>query len=244
MNNTNKYFDKQPIQKFLLNPNKSFKIIKLKYLEKEKKCIKELNVKNSLFNYFGLLDALNFNNIKDFFSNLDNNVFNCQIITRLIKKLAKQVCSCYKKKALWLKIESSTPNNKFDMVRWHYDGNYYKIDDDMIQTKFITTLKGPGTLLIEPNQQLRQKFEEIFFNMDMTVTDDTIRKQVRELLKNNTKKQLKNNEGTIFITANKLYNKFAIHSEPPINEDRIFLSIMVGTEEQIEELKQKFNKKN
>jgi hypothetical protein len=50
-------------------------------------------------------------------------------------------------------------------------------------------------------------------------------------------KQLQNNEGLIFIVGNT--KKALIHSGPPMTEERIFISILPGTEKQIENLKKK-----
>ena len=67
-----------------------------------------------------------------------------------------------------------------------------------------------------------------------------VRKKQNAIFARKKVKQLKNNEGLIFIVGNK--EKALIHSEPSMKEERIFISILPGTEKQIENIKKRWNR--
>jgi hypothetical protein len=47
-------------------------------------------------------------------------------------------------------IRDSMPNNDYDIPRWHKDGNFFPHNKEETSTsKFVTVMKGPGTLLIK-----------------------------------------------------------------------------------------------
>jgi len=59
----------------------------------------------------------------------------------------------------WLAIRVTEPNNEFIIPRWHKDGNYFA--SNSITAKFITVLKGPGTLLIRSNKKVNDIYNKI-----------------------------------------------------------------------------------
>ena len=64
--------------------------------------------------------------------------------------------------------------------------------------------------------------------------------KTNKVFENKKVKQLKNDEGLIFIVGN--LDKALIHSEPPMHSFRIFISILPGTGEQIAGLKKRWNR--
>lgn len=222
------------MHKFLDNPsNESFKLFDIKYTKKEKKCLDLFNV-DDFYNYdhYGSSELLG---LQDF---LGKNTKKCiDTVYILIQRITNDVLKAYKKDYCWLTVRISLPNNSYDIPRWHTDGNFYdSIKKNEKQSKFIITLKGPGTLLINPDDDTRDKFSSL--NTHKILTKDEIRMKGYDLLKNENIIKA-NNQGIIFFVGN--VELAAIHSEPPINEKRIFLSILPGHESEINELKKRWN---
>lgn len=116
-------------------------------------------------------------------------------------------------------INTSLPNNEFNMPRWHTDG--YPNN-----SKFVTVLKGPSTLFIDDKDSTSRK---IYFTIE-----DLLIKEYKKILAKKLKDckiiQPQNNQGTIFLTDAPVNNTTiaGIHSEPPFNEKRFFIGIMCG----------------
>jgi len=115
---------------------------------------------------------------------------------------------------------------------------FYHSHRDKLQTKFITTLKGPTTLVLETTTDEKEHFFELQKYKDKFITnisdsDMDERKYISENIKG-TRIHLTNNNGLIFVAGDK--DKCLIHSEPKHDDERIFLSILPGTKEEIDEL--------
>jgi hypothetical protein len=233
------------INKFINNPNKSFKIINLNINDKIKDILSNINInQNNVFNYFGKkrldLQSNEYKSLIQLFNTDDNNIESIILLCKFIRKLLLEVCKEYNKNYCWITIRISTPSNYFDIHRWHYDGNYYKSDN--IQTKFIITLKGDSTLIINPNNKIKKDFFNIKVDQNKLNDKELMKTQ---LLKNkvvSNEKIININtliNGIISISANP---KLAtIHSEPPIKNNRIFLSILPMTKNEMNDLKLRWN---
>ena len=250
------------IHNFVTNPKKSFNFYKLNYSTEEKNTIKKFKIiKDGTLDYYGTPDSMDINKIMDFFTKIGNNKINDSIIiSNIIKKLCIEVCNGFSenKIACWLSIRVSLPNNRFTIPRWHMDGKFYNVNlrnvqSNDIQLKFITTLKGQGTLLANPTKKIKSKYWTIT-NGNSTDPKTEFKKRMddRVIIDNLLQKfkiQSKNDEGVIFVcTANDRNNYMirGLHSEPDIVEPRIFISILPGTEREIKELqdgrkKQEYN---
>ena len=224
-----------------------FEIYKIKYSKKEIDTIKNfnLNTENDTFDHYGDLKSLD---IFDFIQSIgENNKEAVSIIEKLIKKICKVTIAGFNKKYFWISIRFSNPNTLFDIPRWHRDGKYF-MDSQDEQAKFIITLKGPGTLLIEKNidaknildehdKTLHNKISNLSVDEKIKIiTSDENKKELDEKLNSFNKVQLSNDEALIF------YSNSLIHSEPKIDKQRIFISILPGEKTQIETLKNRFNK--
>ena len=224
------------ISNFIYNPNKSFKIIKLNISNNLKNILLNLNINDNIYNYYGKknLDIKSNDYISLFNSfKINNDIKSIHLLCKFIKKLLLEVCNEYNKKYCWLTIRVSTPNKFYDIPRWHIDGNYYKSDN--IQSKFILTLKGNSTLIINPNQKIRKDFLNIHnkHELEMRLLSNKIVSN-EKIININT---LIN--GVIIISTN--HKLATIHSEPPIQENRIFLSILPLTKNELNELKLRWN---
>jgi len=144
-----------------------------------------------------------------------------------LKEIASDVVKASGKETAWICLRSFIPTNRFDLPRWHVDGHYYRSDEpeDLI-FKFALTLVGPTTLFYPISRELRK------------TTEKTVRN--RQYMKNVCKQENivspKIGEGALFISG-QYTSVAALHSEPPIHENRLFLSIVPCSEKQIIALK-------
>ena len=227
---------KNIITKFINNHKKSYKILKLKINNNIKKLLEQFNINNfSCFNHYDENKLLDLEKLKLFIKNIGNNSDkSINLLSKFIKNLLNNVCKEYNKKYSWLTIRISKANDNFNIPRWHYDGYFYKNEVDKIQTKFLLTLKGPSTLVINPSEKIKNKFMKIKDNSKKWNDKEFIKTRLKrnKIVKNEKIKKIKSLiNGLISIS------KITIHSEPPIKKDRIFLSILPMTKEECEFMK-------
>lgn len=226
------------ISNFIKNPKTQYKIIKLNINKNIIDILNKFIIDDfSCFNHCDENKLLNLDKLKLFIQNIGNNSSkSINLIVKFINNLTNNVCKEFDKKYCWLTIRISKANNLFDIPRWHYDGSYYKNIDNIPQAKFILTLKGPSTLVINPTEKIIKKFmnirKKVFEqNKKSDLQSDELKKKllINKLLKNEKIKKIKTlHNGIISISH------ITIHSEPPITEDRIFLSILPLSKEEYE----------
>lgn len=124
----------------------------------------------------------------------------------------------------------------FDIPRWHCDG-FYHSNKNKPQTKFITTLKGPATLVLETTKEEKEHFYKLENYKDKITTDESEfdinkRKYIDENIRGK-KINITNNNGIIFVAGDK--DNCLIHSEPKHDDNRFFISILPATKEEINE---------
>ena len=127
----------------------------------------------------------------------------------------------------------------FNVPRWHQDGIFYPYTGQ--QFKIAMALKGPSTLFFTADQDMRTRFNQLRFR---AACDD--RANMQPVL-NSFVKDHRADEPAIPTQTATLFNvgfqDAAIHSEPPINEGRLFLSFVPGTKRDIEALRQSWGEK-
>jgi hypothetical protein len=232
------------IKNYLKKRNFSFQLFDIKYTEQDKKTIQNFNINKMLdYSYYGkfdkdLIDKSLYNFILKIGNNSENEI---KIIINIIYKLIDKITKCYRKEYIWLSIRVSIPNNNFDFPRWHIDGYQNS-------SKFVTTLIGPSTLLIDDtdvksrdiyfdiqSQEMKEYQKIKSFTKQWIKINDKFRKIYSKKLKNCKIVQPSNDQGIIFLTdVPTIKSKnICIHSEPPINENRFFISIMCNDEKVI-----------
>jgi len=221
----------------------NIQIVPIEYSQYEIYAIHRLDIKETkTFEYFGYNNKLElefdqYDQLVDYFKSLGTNIDqDCITYSRLIFRLINLVRQIKSNTSCWLSIRSSIPNDDdYKIPRFHKDGKYYSTKENEIVQKFILTIKGPGTLICEPTEQGQQKFDEVFYNTNNTFSDLEIREKLAHALIDEHIHQLTNNQGCFFTVGSDL--KSSIHSEPNITQPRLFISILPGTFEQIEELR-------
>jgi hypothetical protein len=164
---------------------------------------------------------------------------------KIIDKIIQTVLSGYKREQFWLSIRVICTNtDRYNIPRWHTDGYFY---DSNIpnQSKFVTVLKGPGTIVKESTKEIKT----IYNNNKSTLTkklkenklsnEDQIQiyNENKSVLAKKLKKfptiQLNNNQALVFYVGD---DNSAIHSEPRMDdmkEGRMFISILPYNEKDI-----------
>lgn len=212
------------------------------------------------YSFYGkILNVKNDNQLKyiaDFFKSIGNkDEISNNIAKIIINKLVKKFLLATKMDSAWLTIRTSTANNYFDIPRWHCDGYYYNAEkmhkNKEFAYKFVMTLKGPGTIFksdekakIKMNQIDNEMINELGtqiskidpldikkINKTNNLIHEEFRKKTMEELLKFPTIQSNNNQGIIFISGNK--KRCLVHSEPPVHEDRLFISIVPGHYEDI-----------
>jgi hypothetical protein len=250
--------DMEKIKKYLKNPTKH-KLLKLNYNEKEKESFKEFTIRKAdEFEYFGKISDLDTKKIKNILDNQGENK-NTDTMTKAISKLSKKIVKLYGLNHVWISLRIQMPSELYNIPRWHQDGKYFtnlerkqelmenKLDNKTkeeideyiygtrVNTKFVTTLKGPGTLYIpDTTPKQVEKYYSIPFE-----AGDKYRKKIANIFKNNKVKQVKVGQGLIFIAGEK---NATMHSEPAFSEPRMFLSILPCNKEELNNLKKRWNK--
>jgi hypothetical protein len=246
-------FNEDNIKKYLELMD-SYKIFDIDYTQKEKESINNINIKKNK-NY----TATNIDKIKDFFKDIgcelsindnskrenlsstnfisDNKDEDIQNIINIIQKLIDTLLKAYNVDSYWLIVRSSYNDPYFDIPRWHCDG-YYFVDKDksQLQTKFVTTLKGQNTLVLETTPEEKEYFYSLQ-NYKNTL-DIENRKHIAKNIKGK-QIDINNNQGIIFVAGDK--NKCLIHSEPLHDRERIFISILPGSKKDIDDMLERMN---
>ncbi len=180
------------------------------------------------YNRYGDLHLIN-DELSIFFKEIGNNDQNViSVVAEVIAKTTQQVVRASNKDSAWLSVRVSKPNSFYDIPRWHVDGQYYGFNNPSpnpeLIFKFAATLKGSSTLLYNlPHEQ-----------RDIFIEHCEDRQFLSEFLDLNKAESPKRGEGVIFVVAN---DKIAaVHSEPPVHENRLFFSILLGDKSEIEEL--------
>jgi hypothetical protein len=246
------------IRKYLESEKYDYKTFKLKYTNSEINSINELNITNlTTFNYYGDLNSLDF---EKFFSKVgENSPKTIKSIEKIIRKITKKVLNGFDMDHFWISIRAFTPTNSFDMPRWHYDGTYFT--NIKQQAKFAMVLKGPGTLFIKKTKKVSESYNKIqeqsrkYFldtmkkkgieSSDFKALSEISRESnekyrpifAKELSKYKIK-QIKSNQGVVFWGGQDP-NYCALHSEPKIDQSRLFISILPGTKAMIKESEEK-----
>ena len=252
------------INKYITSDKYDFKRFKMHYSSKEILSIDTFNInKFAHFSHFGSYKDLK--NINEFLSTLgDNNKILVNIMEKIIYNITKKVLKGYNMEHFWMDIRVSIPNNDYDIPRWHKDGNFFPNEryDEKNTSKFVTVMKGPGTLLIKGTKRINKIYNKNFRQeMSELTPDSPIAKSVevadkyRAILAKKLSKepvvQVKNNEALIFFTGVTKkgvpiqevdWSTGALHSEPKIDAPRMFISILPSTEDNIMALKKRWNR--
>lgn len=192
----------------------------------------------------------------------DSNKVSNIIVSKLIMPFL-QACDM---DSAWILIRVTEPYNEYDIPRWHCDGNFYqpsaKSKPYAGQYKIILALRGPGTLFMKENKDALNKLNDIYDMMRLETQEktkdinkkdidklhqisfkiqDSFRTKIADEMKDFPREQANNNEAVIFMSGD--MDRCLIHSEPPIDANRIFISIVPGNNRDITDMAKLRNQK-
>jgi hypothetical protein len=207
-----------------LDADQPFQIFNLDLSANELNAFQALTISDSKeYNNLGNLAMLQ-TELKAFLKSIghaDENTIN--LIVLAIDRIVTQSVKASGKETAWVALRATVPSTEFDIPRWHTDGYYYEPRKN--QYKFAIILKGPGTLFYKLPKSMKTKFESLEYKDN--------RPALAKLLNNPARRQqLKLNEGAVFIVGE---GDSGVHSEPPFSEQRLFLSVLPGSNTQIKE---------
>ena len=256
--------DTTKMNKYLNSKKYDFRLFNMAYTDNERKTINDFVLdKTKYYEHFGDFESLkSLDNIKSYLSQTGtNSPSSISKIEKIILNIIKKVLKAYKLNHFWISMRATLPNHDFDIPRWHKDGNYFSNDPTSLNNaKFATVLKGPGTLLIKSTKQvnairdkiLKKEQKDFVTNQHKYVTRDEqikfsieLSEKYRSIYAQKLAKQkivqVKNSQGVIFYNGDPFDNS-ALHSEPKIDQPRLFISILPSTEINIKTLQQRWTK--
>ncbi len=213
----------------MLESNKSFEYTDLGLSEDESEKLSQLNIETtSKFDQFGKPDELE-ERLLSFMENIGTN--DPEMIKNaldIITRLARQVMASANKNSAWVSVRSFAADASSDTPRWHIDGGDYGLGNVVLYPrltyKFAATLKGPSTYLYDLTTDQRSIFLSCYND----------RAFLNQFLDINLAESAQAGQGVFFIVGDN--DKGAVHSEPIFNESRLFFSVVVGDESEIEDL--------
>lgn len=243
----------------LLNSNsKWYSVARIGLTNDDEKIFKNIKIMEKTYSFYGIISKIEQEKyISDFIKSMDNTDEHSNKVANIIlSKLVIPFLNACKMNSCWITIRATEPTDYFDIHRWHCDGYYYKPEEmsngNKNSFKIITSLRGPGTLFKKENNDIKNLMYELEDKMllelnnlltDVNRTDMNKIKEIQRKTQNKYKSEISQaldkfpteqttfNEALIFISGNK--ERCLIHSEPPMHEDRLFISIVPGNYDDI-----------
>ncbi|KAH8669788.1 hypothetical protein BGZ60DRAFT_408218 [Tricladium varicosporioides] len=148
--------------------------------------------------------------------------------------------------ACWLTIRVTKPTKEFEVPRWHQDGRMFPYDEgrkEVVRSKYALTLLGPTTLMLQPNAHAFSIFKQgetqhywwqETHGPEPTEEEDqangTLRHWLADKLKDVVRVRVRDGEIVRFSWGR---DDSPVHSEPDLISDRIFVTILYGSESEL-----------
>ncbi len=157
----------------------------------------------------------------------------------------------------WLTIRATRATHDFDQARWHTDLPFFnRKNSESGDWKLCTTLVGPGTVLLvdgakgrEAQRQARTLAKEkIGLDHECTTMRCIGCSDMEGVVRNRLKKELETLETVQTAAGECVFLRVgdrngAIHSEPPSPCDRVFVSVLPGSEAELTMLAKRWGMK-
>ncbi|MCE2716213.1 MAG: hypothetical protein ACK4V2_04255 [Pseudomonadota bacterium] len=229
-----------------LNTKKSFIDFNLGLTKAEKQQLEKIVVRPcDCYDNYGDLSKLVVD-LTIYFESLGNDYDSSHKVAISIHKIVERIVKDLEIESFWLTMRLPNKSDMYNIPRWHTDGYYYPPYKGRVP-KVVFTLKGPTTLFYSASSDDRKVYDEIFYRRVEDQNDyyygNTIegRNDLVKIINNSNVHQPLLQTGTVYIVGDK--TSAAIHSEPTIHEDRIFISIVPGSKKQIQELRSRHQNK-
>ena len=219
----------------------------------EKDSIDKLRIETQLpqFNFYGPINDGVTEALSAYLSGLGENSEETKTnISKLVARITEGMIKDFDAESAWVMLRSFLPNDEYKLPRWHKDGRYFASKERVY--KLIFSIKGAPTRLgkatdAEKFEQLEKESSENFVTNRISSDNPKkfedegirIRKELELVVKEI--EPLEVGHAAMYLIGDK---DAVIHSEPLIDEPRIFMSVIVGSQDQINEWKEKSNPDN
>lgn len=213
----------------------------------EQEAIREVSIQKELgqFSYYGPVDESFISRLKTHLGELDGNTSRViDSLSSLITRVAINLQQSFSQEAAFVLVRVVLPNDHFVIPRWHQDGHYVQ-DASEEEYKLVFTVKGPQTRFAEIVDF--EKFQRCIledaenvrlheYDLDVYEQEDL---RIRKALASTVSESEPLREGcaTMYRVGS---SDARVHSEPHIKEPRIFMSVVAGSLDQIEKLRQRY----
>ncbi|MFZ2804153.1 MAG: hypothetical protein WA001_02940 [Patescibacteria group bacterium] len=243
----------QPRNKLEILKEKGIVSFEVKLTAKEKKAVEKIEIEKELpqLNYYGPADEALVEELHAYLGQLEGNSEEViSAVSGLIARVAHGMQKDFKKGSCWTMVRVSLPNADFDIPRWHQDGNYVKPAGGIVAYKLVFTVKGARSRFAEIAEA--EKYKELEGEASKNYTDYRFHngnqkeyekkgREIREkLLPTVTEtKPIDENQAVIYRVGD---DEAKVHSEPPMDAPRIFMSVVTGSPEEIQEFKKRWER--
>ena len=248
-----------------LSPERPFLSFDLRLSTDDISLLNQLHIHTKQeYSNFGELQNLS-SDLKFFIESLapENDKISNPIAELIAKLVDDVVLGNQQGESAWVLVRASIANSEFDLPDWHtdpciaqaFDNSY----DDIRNCKknehnVIFSLKGPSTLFSLLPAEKREEFNfkadimNYFGNethVPLILIDSTDNNVDSELLKRQELAKIVNTsdifsvdfgQGYVFLASN-TYG--AVHTAPPIHEERLFIAVFPGGKEEVRKLEEK-----
>ncbi|MHB8710088.1 MAG: hypothetical protein ACYC6X_00880 [Minisyncoccota bacterium] len=183
------------------------------------------------FLYWGSVDNEDLpSNLKSYIGAVgENNDITANIISKLIVRIAKHVTKYFDTKFAWIETKTFLANDTFVIPRWHIDDKFFK---PHTAHKLAWAIKGSQTrfgVTEDPTEFSKLTALEIQAGHG-TGENIRARKELDQIV--DEVKTQRNEAAVLYRSAGE---NPVVHSEPHMNENRLFLGIVPGTKTEINE---------
>lgn len=152
------------------------------------------------------------------------------------------------KNACWFTVRVTQPLDEFEVPRWHQDGRMFPFDEgreEIVRSKYALTMLGPTTLMLQPDAHVFTTYREGQFKhfwWEQTSTehtpteeeeeraDDDLRHWLAEEFEGADQVPVRNGEIVRFSWGR---DDSPVHSEPDLTSDRVFMTVLYGSEAEL-----------
>lgn len=207
----------------------------------ERESIQNLVISENIgdFEYRGSADDLNLPSVLGTYLKRigDNSEEVVRNVTSLMVRFAEGSARFFDTKLIWIESRSFTPNNYFETPRWHTDAKFFNPYEPY---KTVVALKGRQTrfgVTTDPDRFIELSALE---NKEKHGSEEDlkIREQLDEITIEIGTPHEEN--GAVFLVGG---NNAIIHTEPRIDTQRLFFSVIAGPKEEMDEWYNRMDKK-
>ena len=219
--------------------------------KKETECLDNIKVDREFkqFNHYGVADKELKEYLQEYLNQIGNNTeSNIGCVAGLIVRIHHGMIGGFDEVSAWTMVRVIMPTEDFNIQRWHADGSYFKSSKKVY--KLVMSLLGPQTLFGRINnlEKYKSLTKESGKNVQDNILDNNnpnkfkeedlrIRKELLKIVEP-IKSCEKRNAG-IYLVGD---DNAVVHSEPKIDTPRLFISVLPGSKEQINEWRDRNNK--